>query len=136
MIDFAFLFEVVTKRLSGLPMTLQAGISLTISFLLALRLALVQQAGVTAINLSVRGFVALFRGTPLLIQIFLIYYGLGPFRHGLQSLGLLWLFREPLVAIHDRAALWRQDGVGSDCQRAVDGSGCAEPETLVRGMIP
>ena len=36
-----------------------------------------------------------FRGTPLLVQIFIIYYGLGQFRPLLQEIGLWWLFREP-----------------------------------------
>ena len=43
----------------------------------------------------IRGYVAAFRGTPLLVQIFLIYYGLGQFRPTLQSLGLWGFFRAP-----------------------------------------
>jgi octopine/nopaline transport system permease protein len=43
----------------------------------------------------IRGYVAAFRGTPLLVQIFLIYYGLGQFRPALQSLGLWGFFRAP-----------------------------------------
>ena len=38
---------------------------------------------------------AVFRGTPLLIQIFLVYYGFGQFRPELQAVGLWWLLREP-----------------------------------------
>ena len=36
-----------------------------------------------------------FRGTPLLVQIFLIYYGSGQFVSELRSLGLWQFFREP-----------------------------------------
>ena len=36
-----------------------------------------------------------FRGTPLLVQIFLIYYGLGQFRPALQEFGLWTFLREP-----------------------------------------
>ena len=36
-----------------------------------------------------------FRGTPLLVQIFLIYYGSGQFVPQLRALGLWDLFREP-----------------------------------------
>ena len=43
----------------------------------------------------IRAFVTAFRGTPLLVQIFLIYYGLGQFRPSLQFLGLWGFFREP-----------------------------------------
>lgn len=39
-------------------------------------------------------YVYLFRGTPLLAQVFLIYYGLGGFREQLDSVGLWWFFRE------------------------------------------
>jgi ABC-type arginine/histidine transport system permease subunit len=40
--------------------------------------------------------VSFFRGTPLIAQLFLIYYGSGQFRHELSDLGLWWLFRDPL----------------------------------------
>ncbi|EAU40041.1 amino acid ABC transporter, permease protein [Fulvimarina pelagi HTCC2506] len=39
-------------------------------------------------------FVYFFRGTPLIAQIFLVYYGFGEFRGFLDSIGLWWFFRE------------------------------------------
>jgi polar amino acid transport system permease protein len=39
-------------------------------------------------------YVYFFRGTPLLAQTFLIYYGLGAQRPLLESIGLWWLFRD------------------------------------------
>ncbi|MCP4297237.1 MAG: ABC transporter permease subunit [Proteobacteria bacterium] len=39
-------------------------------------------------------YVYLIRGTPLLVQIYLIYYGLGQFHQELKSIGLWWLFRD------------------------------------------
>jgi polar amino acid transport system permease protein len=39
-------------------------------------------------------YVYFFRGTPLLAQVFLIYYGSGQFRPFFQSIGLWWLFRD------------------------------------------
>lgn len=39
-------------------------------------------------------YVYVFRSTPLLAQLFLIYYGLGSFRPELESVGLWWFFRE------------------------------------------
>ena len=39
-----------------------------------------------------RVYVFVFRGTPLLVQIFLIYYGLGQFRPALQELGAVDAF--------------------------------------------
>jgi octopine/nopaline transport system permease protein len=96
MIDIAFLIKILPKLLSGLPLTLQlAAISITLGFFLALSLAFALQLKSPILTLPIRGFVALFRGTPLLVQIFLIYYGLGQFRPGLQAVGLWGFFREP-----------------------------------------
>ncbi len=96
MIDVAFFLEIIPKLLAGVPLTLSlAGISIALGFCLALTLALIQQGDHPAIVWPVRAFVAVFRGTPLLVQIFLIYYGLGQFRPFLQSVELWWLFREP-----------------------------------------
>ena len=39
-------------------------------------------------------FVYFFRGTPLIAQIFLVYYGFGQFRGAFESVGLWWFFRE------------------------------------------
>ncbi|MDA4844344.1 ABC transporter permease [Hoeflea poritis] len=40
-------------------------------------------------------YVYFFRGTPLIAQLFLIYYGLGEFRPQLQAMGLWGFFRDP-----------------------------------------
>jgi polar amino acid transport system permease protein len=39
-------------------------------------------------------YVGLFRATPLLAQLFLIYYGFGSFRPAFEAVGLWWFFRE------------------------------------------
>ncbi len=96
MIDPGFFLEILPQLLAGLPLTLElAGTSVLLGFALALVLALAQQSGKAIILWPIRVFVAIFRGTPLLVQIFLIYYGLGQFRSGLQAIGVWWLFREP-----------------------------------------
>lgn len=94
--DFAFFAEILPKLLAGLPLTLElAGTSILLGMILALALALAQRLRQPLIDWPIKGFVAVFRGTPLLVQIFLIYYGLGQFRPTLQELGLWGLFREP-----------------------------------------
>lgn len=94
--DFTFFAEIVPKLLAGLPLTLElASLSILFGAILALSLALLQRLGQPLIDWPISGFVAVFRGTPLLVQIFLIYYGLGQFRPSLQTLGLWGLFREP-----------------------------------------
>lgn len=40
------------------------------------------------------GYVYVFRGTPLIAQLFLIYYGLGSFRPQLEAVGLWVFFRD------------------------------------------
>ncbi len=39
-------------------------------------------------------FVSFFRGTPLIAQVFLIYYGFGTFRAQFEAVGLWWFFRD------------------------------------------
>jgi octopine/nopaline transport system permease protein len=96
MIDLAFFLEIIPALLAGLPLTLQlAASSISIGFIMALVLALAQQGNHRFVVWPIRAFVAVFRGTPLLVQIFLIYYGLGQFRPWLQAIGIWWLFREP-----------------------------------------
>ena len=52
-----------------------------------------QRAGMGADPLRI--YVSFMRGTPLLAQMFLIYYGSGQFRPFFQSIGLWWFFRDP-----------------------------------------
>lgn len=42
-----------------------------------------------------RGYVYFFRGSPLLAQLFLMYYGMSAFREFWQSVNLWWFFRDP-----------------------------------------
>ncbi len=39
-------------------------------------------------------YIYFFRGTPLLAQLFLVYYGLGIFRPQMEAVGLWWFFRD------------------------------------------
>jgi len=39
-------------------------------------------------------YVYFFRGTPLIAQMFLLYYGAGSFREELSAVGLWWVFRD------------------------------------------
>ena len=62
---------------------------------LAVPLALLYVAKNPLLSLPGRSFVFYFRGTPLLVQIFLIYYGSGQFVDALKEVGLWTYFREP-----------------------------------------
>jgi octopine/nopaline transport system permease protein len=95
MIDLDFLGETLASLMSGVPLTLRlAAISLAAGAVLALLLALMRLSGVFLLERLARVYVFVFRGSPLLVQIFLIYYGLGQFTWIRTS--LLWPFlREP-----------------------------------------
>lgn len=80
---------------SGLQTTL---ILVTVSIVLGALLSLPVAAARMSNNRIARGiaygYVYFFRGTPLLAQVFLIYYGLGTFRPALEAIGLWGFFRE------------------------------------------
>ena len=65
---------------NGLPWTLTlAASSLAIGFVLAVGLALLRLSPLKPVRWAAWTYVYFFRSTPLLVQIFLIYYGLGQF---------------------------------------------------------
>ena len=96
LMDGSFLLDVLRKLLAGLPLT----IGLTI---LALAGGAVLALALSGLRASSRAgawvadsYVFVFRGSPLLIQIFMIYYGLPQF--GFVRHSVLWpLLREPYV---------------------------------------
>jgi octopine/nopaline transport system permease protein len=76
---------------NGLPWTLTlAGSSLGLGFFLAIGLALLRLSPYRPLQGIAYAYVYLFRSTPLLVQIFLIYYGLGQFEAVQKS--FLWPF--------------------------------------------
>lgn len=93
--DFSFIYETFLEIIPGIPLTLQLAIgSVVLGFFLALGLALMQIGGNPALRSIARTYVLFFRGTPLLVQLFLIYYGLGQFNWIKET--VLWPFlREP-----------------------------------------
>lgn len=92
--DFDFLLETLERLFTAVPVTLElAAISVAAGIVLALLLALLRASSLPGAAI-VRSYVFVFRGSPLLVQIFLIYYGLGQFDAVRQS--ILWPFlRQP-----------------------------------------
>jgi octopine/nopaline transport system permease protein len=89
-----FLADTMVKLLAGVPLTLELTfISVGLGACLAVLLAVLRASVVIGAWL-VRLYVFALRGTPLLLQIFLIYYGLGQFAFIRES--VLWPFlRQP-----------------------------------------
>lgn len=80
MIDFAFLGETLLKLLGALPTTLGLFFaSLALGLLLSLAVVALRVSRYPWLSYPARFYIMVFRGTPLLIQMFLIYYGLGQF---------------------------------------------------------
>lgn len=70
-------------------------ISLVLGFVFSIPVAFARLSSNPLIGGAAFGFTFFFRGTPLIVQLFLVYYGAGQFRAELESIGL-WrgLFRE------------------------------------------
>jgi len=85
--------EYLPKFVEGLWITVQLfSLSIFFGFALAIPIGLVQVSGPKWLGLIARGYCTLFRGTPLLIQLWLLYYGLGsvfPYYPGLRE-SFIW----------------------------------------------
>lgn len=96
-IDFVVIAQNWDLFLTGIGYTiLIVAVSLVIGGLLSLPLAVVRAYKVPVLNPITWAYVYVFRGTPLLVQLYLIYYGLGQFEAVRES--ILW----PIL----RDALW------------------------------
>ena len=83
------------RMLDGLVVTIElVAISVGIGAIIAQGMALARLSSNTALRSLSFAYVYFFRGTPLLAQTFLVYYGAGQFRHALDAVGAWWLFRD------------------------------------------
>ena len=89
------MYESFFKIIQGIPLTLQVVIIATIlGFILAILVALMRISGRGILSIPAYYFVYLIRGTPLLLQLYFVYYGLGQFSFIRES--FLWpILREP-----------------------------------------
>lgn len=93
--NLQFYSEAFMQMIGGVPLTFQLAVSsIVFGAVLALLFALMRLSGVTVLDWIARLYVFVFRGTPLLVQIFIIYYGLSQFPAVRYS--FLWpILREP-----------------------------------------
>ncbi len=76
--DFSWVAKYWPLLLSGAWQTVALlVISVSIGFLLAIGLAFAQVSGGRMTKILARAYCTFFRGTPLLIQLWLLYYGVG-----------------------------------------------------------
>ncbi len=77
MLNVEYMWGLLPVLLSYLPLTLQmASIAMVFALLIACLLAVVRVSKIPVLNGAALLFISFFRGTPLLVQLFLFYYGL------------------------------------------------------------
>lgn len=85
--DFPFLASVMQQLLAAVPTTLLLWIlSISIGGVLAVGICWMRVSGFWPLETFARAYIMVFRGSPLLIQMFMIYYGLGQFVAVRQSI--------------------------------------------------
>ncbi|MFD2237291.1 ABC transporter permease [Aureimonas populi] len=93
--DPALIERFAPVYLSGLWTTVSL---VAISFMIGAALSVPVAFGRMSRNRAARAltfaYVSFFRGTPLIAQIFLVYYGFGIFRAEFEAVNLWWFFRE------------------------------------------
>lgn len=92
MFDYNVVWEAMPLYLGGLLTTLKLlALSLFFGLLAAIPLGLMRVSKHPLVNVSAWLYTYVIRGTPMLVQLFLIYYGLAQFEFVRQSIFWPWL---------------------------------------------
>ncbi|MDA9790550.1 ABC transporter permease subunit [Planktomarina temperata] len=93
--DLSLIVESVPMMLAGIGITLKLlVVSGLLGLMLAICLLLMRISGKWYLNIPAQIYIYIFRGTPILVQIFIIYYGLPQFDAIRES--IFWpILREP-----------------------------------------
>lgn len=87
MLNMEYMWGLLPVLLSYLPLTLQmASIAMLLALIIACLLAVIRVSRVPVLNGAAMLFISFFRGTPLLVQLFLFYYGLPQLINALISI--------------------------------------------------
>ena len=93
--DLSLMASSLPKLLSAAVITLKLlSVSLIIGLFIGLLFAILRLSKNSIINRFAYAYSYVFRGTPLLVQIFIIYYGLGQIEY-FRSTFLWVIFKEP-----------------------------------------
>lgn len=85
MFDFAYFLDTAVGLAPGIPMTFFIALfSFCVGLVVGLIMALIRLYEVPVLNLLAVVYISFFRGTPLLVQLFMFYYGIPIF---LKSMG-------------------------------------------------
>jgi putative amino-acid transport system permease protein len=140
-LDLDYMLRLAPTLLRYVPVTLaMAAGAMVLALILAVALALIRVARVPVANAAARLFISFFRGTPLLVQLFLFYYGLPQVVPALTAMnGVtaavmgLTLHFSAYMAESIRAAILGVDRSQWEASRAV---GMTEGQTLRRTVLP
>ena len=93
--DLTIVWESLPRLLGGTVLTLEITfLSLLAGLCLAVPVAVARLSYRRILWMPAYGYMLYFRGTPLLVQLFLVYYGSGQFQPLLDQAGVWFLFRE------------------------------------------
>lgn len=75
--DWSFAADILPRLLQGLLVTLELTVIVVVlSMLLAVPLAVARMSKIEVIRWAAQGYIEIFRCTPLLVQLFWIFYAL------------------------------------------------------------
>lgn len=84
------------RLLHGLWITVKlVALSFILGAILSMPLAYARMSSNKILSTLTYCYVYLFRGTPLLAQIFMVYYGFPSFRWFFEDIGMWWFFKDP-----------------------------------------
>lgn len=94
--NFSLIVDVIPRLMDGLALTIGLTLAaVVIGGTLAIPMALMRASSATSFSLPAQIYTFVFRGTPLLVQLFLIYYGTSQI--GWIRSSFLWpILRDPL----------------------------------------
>lgn len=132
---------------SGLLTTLAlVGISIVAGALISIPVAYGRMSRDPILSGLAYVYVYFFRGTPLLAQTFLVYYGVGSFKAELDAVGLWWFFRDAfncaVFAFSLNTAAYQAEVLRSAIERAAGPVGRAaslglhKMQTLWKVILP
>ncbi len=99
MFDFSMIWSFLPTLGTGAVLTLQlTGVIILLGVCLAVPVALAKNSKWAATRMLAHAYIVFFRGTPSLVQVFLLYYGAGQFQFIKDS--FLWaVLREPFWCV-------------------------------------
>lgn len=95
--SLGFIIEALPALLRGAVLTLQlTAVATILGALGGIALGVARLSKISIVRLLARGYVDFFRGTPLLVQLFIIYFGIPPV---FKSIGIEFSFNQWTAAI-------------------------------------